>query len=131
MALGTFGSIIFGQYPMQQISHTPNTLESAFYESFSRVAWVFALSWIIFVCVNGYGGPINWFLSLNHWKPLAKLTYCIYILHIPVQFFMLGIVRVPESISDINVVIIINLLYVLLYVNVLMVNKFLYLIIDI
>lgn len=88
VAVGTILSIIFGPYNMQQLDYKATDLESAFYESFSRVCWAISLSWIIFACVHGYGGPVNWFLSLPQWQPLARLSYSIYLLHLPIQLIL-------------------------------------------
>lgn len=35
----------------------------------------------MFACAHGYGGPINWFLSLNMWKLPARLSYAMYLIH--------------------------------------------------
>lgn len=49
---------------MNQPDAIVSDLESAFYDSFSRVCWAIAIGWIITACVHGYGGPINWFLTI-------------------------------------------------------------------
>lgn len=43
---------------MDYFNQTPDytALESAFFLSFHRVGWAIGLSWIIFACVNGFGG---------------------------------------------------------------------------
>lgn len=41
-----------------------------------------ALCWIIYACQMGYGGVAAWFLNLNMWIPLSKLTYGVYLVHI-------------------------------------------------
>ncbi|XP_045768650.1 O-acyltransferase like protein-like [Maniola jurtina] len=51
-----------------------------------RPLWALCLGWIIFVCVTGYGGPINWFLSLNIWKIPARISYAMYLIHISIMF---------------------------------------------
>ncbi|KAG4075102.1 hypothetical protein HA402_013497 [Bradysia odoriphaga] len=90
IAIGTILAIIFGPYHMHQPDYIATDLESAFYESFSRVCWAISLSWIIFACVHGYGGPVNWFLSLPQWQPLARLSYSIYLLHLPIQLLIVA-----------------------------------------
>ncbi|XP_045485662.1 O-acyltransferase like protein-like [Pieris rapae] len=50
-------------------------------DSFTRSIWSAALGWIIFMCVNGYGGPINQFLSMNLWKIPSRISYAMYLVH--------------------------------------------------
>ncbi|CAF4894473.1 unnamed protein product [Pieris macdunnoughi] len=53
-------------------------------DSFTRSIWSAALGWIIFMCVNGYGGPINQFLSMDLWKIVSRISYAMYIVHFSV-----------------------------------------------
>ncbi|CAH2076886.1 unnamed protein product, partial [Iphiclides podalirius] len=46
-----------------------------------RPAWALGLGWLKFACAKGYGGPINWFLSLSIWKLPARLSYAVYLVH--------------------------------------------------
>ncbi|XP_021937403.1 O-acyltransferase like protein-like isoform X2 [Zootermopsis nevadensis] len=55
------------------------------YAALSRPIWSMGVSWVIFVCVAGYGGPVNKFLSWKFFHPMSRLTYSIYMLH---MFFM-------------------------------------------
>lgn len=92
VSLGTIVAIIFGQYNIQQFNSTENLVASAFYDSCSRVTWCIALSWIIFACSKGFGGIVNWFLSLAMWIPFARLSYSLYLTH-----FIMQIVRAFSS----------------------------------
>ncbi|XP_063822749.1 O-acyltransferase like protein-like [Ostrinia nubilalis] len=58
-----------------------NQIADSFYNSFIRGTWAAALGWLVFACVHGYGGPVNWFLSLSLWKLPARLSFAMYILH--------------------------------------------------
>lgn len=80
-------AIIFGDYPLQQPdSYNKHPLIiDAIYESTNRVVWAGCLGWMVFACVNGYGGPINTFLSLSIWQPLGRISYSIYLVHLPLQ----------------------------------------------
>jgi hypothetical protein len=40
-------------------------LEAAFFAAFHRVAWAVGMGWIIFACVNGYGGFCLYFLNVD------------------------------------------------------------------
>lgn len=50
-----------------------------FYAGLSRPIWGFAVGWVIFACVKGYGGFINDFLSWSVFMPLGRLTFCVYL----------------------------------------------------
>ncbi|CAG4949231.1 unnamed protein product [Colias eurytheme] len=50
-------------------------------DSFTRSVWCASLGWIIFVCVNGYGGPINYILSMGIWKIPSRISYGMYLVH--------------------------------------------------
>ncbi|CAH0581534.1 unnamed protein product [Chrysodeixis includens] len=52
-----------------------------FYNSFIRPLWALFVASLIYMCINGYGGPINWFLSLSFWKIHSRLSFAIYLLH--------------------------------------------------
>ncbi|XP_065079673.1 nose resistant to fluoxetine protein 6-like [Ochlerotatus camptorhynchus] len=103
ISLSIMLAILLGDYPLQQ----PETyadhpvIVDAVYESTNRVVWAGCLAWIVFACVNGYGGPIDTFLSLSIWQPLGRLSYSIYLLHLPLQTMLLGSVRNAGYFSDI------------------------------
>lgn len=94
-------SILLADYPIQQPNYKsiPQAFD-AIYESSSRVAWACGIGWIIFACVNGYGGLANQILSFSIWQPLGRLSYCIYLLHLPIQLMMAGAQRIPYYFTD-------------------------------
>ncbi|XP_053699367.1 nose resistant to fluoxetine protein 6-like [Sabethes cyaneus] len=76
----------------------------AFYETLHRVAWVGTHMWLIFMCVNGYGSVLDSFLSWALWQPIARLSYCMYLIHYLVVVVILGgIVQEPLFFSTVNV----------------------------
>uniref|UniRef100_A0A182W4M0 Nose resistant-to-fluoxetine protein N-terminal domain-containing protein n=1 Tax=Anopheles minimus TaxID=112268 RepID=A0A182W4M0_9DIPT len=94
-------AILLGDHPIQQQDYeTLPQAADAIYESLSRVSWATAIGWIVFACVNGYGGPINEFLGATFWQPLGRLSYSIYLLHFPIQMMMAGFARVPYYFTD-------------------------------
>lgn len=103
MSIGTILAIIFGQYPLQQIDAKENLIRDAFYESCSRVTWCVALGWIIFACVKGYGGIINYILTWSIWMPFARLSYSIYLTHFIIQMLLITTSRTTSYFNDINV----------------------------
>ncbi|XP_068632599.1 nose resistant to fluoxetine protein 6-like [Battus philenor] len=59
-----------------------NQLADNMLNSFIRPAWALGLGWMIFACFKGFGGPINWFLSLGMWKLPARLSFAVYLIHL-------------------------------------------------
>ncbi|CAI2350117.1 unnamed protein product [Caenorhabditis sp. 36 PRJEB53466] len=70
-------------------------MERASYYAFSRIAWSFALSWLIFAINRGQSGLIGRFMSLKFWTPLGKLTFCAYLCHILVVHSIFNLERSP------------------------------------
>ncbi|XP_013175537.1 PREDICTED: nose resistant to fluoxetine protein 6-like, partial [Papilio xuthus] len=82
--LSIFGIILYMLYINMQLEWDNQTADS-FINSFVRPLWGLGLGWIIFACVKGYGGPINWFLSLSVWKLPGRLSYAMYIIHFSIM----------------------------------------------
>ncbi|CAK1600712.1 unnamed protein product [Parnassius mnemosyne] len=80
LSLSLLALAMYCIHPTMQIDWNNQTVDSLI-NSFMRPAWALGLGWVIFACVHGYGGPINWFLSLRLWKLPARLSYAMYILH--------------------------------------------------
>lgn len=93
-------TVIFANYPFIQLGNHKTNVEYALYASLSRIAWAFGLSYIIFACVHGYGGPVNWFLSFSLWQPLSRLSYAIYIIHYPILMIVMGSAKSSFVISE-------------------------------
>ncbi|KAI8422371.1 hypothetical protein MSG28_006231 [Choristoneura fumiferana] len=72
--------------------------------SFEKSLWALANCWMIFICVCGYGGPINWFLSLKIWKFVARISYAMYIFHFSIMFMHAGSMTLPFYYSMENIV---------------------------
>lgn len=102
MALAAMATVIFANYPLQQTDSKHTPLEYGLYDAFSRVGWAIALSYIIFACVHGSGGPVNWFLSHPLWQPLSRLCYSIYIVHYPVILFVMGTTKTSIYFSELT-----------------------------
>lgn len=76
----------------------------ALYESLKHVLWPSGVAWIIFACSNGFGGPVNSVLSMTIWQPLGRLTYCLYLLHLPIQTMLTASTRTVRHFSDLRAV---------------------------
>lgn len=99
-AIAIFG-IILGQYPLHQANFYENSLHAdAAYSAFQRIFWCLAVSWIIIACQQNYGGILQKFLSLSIWLPVSKLSYCIYLMHLPIQLIFLSSIKMPQYFTE-------------------------------
>nr|ABO27283.1 CG5892 protein [Drosophila melanogaster] len=95
---------IFAMYPYGMgKSKTLPTLNEAFYVSLSRIAWPLGLSWVVFACMQGYGGLANSFLTSPLWQPLSKLSFCAYMGHLFIQNLNAGRTRVNTYFSNYDI----------------------------
>lgn len=76
--------------------HTKDTLFYGLY----RPVWCFSLAWMVYSCHHGYGGFINWILSLPMFQIGARLSYCMYLLHALVIAYWVGVVRTSTYWGD-------------------------------
>lgn len=104
-AMALLLSGIFSLYPKVLPDAKPLTpIEGAIFLTSSRIAWPLALSWIVFACVNGYGGPVDTFLSWPFWQPIARLSYSMYIIHLMVEMANGGRTKINVQFSDYDVI---------------------------
>lgn len=93
--------VIICHYQLQQENFKENPLIfDAAYDSLKRICWCLAIAWIILACHLSYGGIVKRFLSLSIWLPISKLSFCIYLVHLPVQIMYLASLRSPIFFSD-------------------------------
>ena len=83
--------------------HVPEKIENILYLTLGRFAWGVGLAIIVFTCHNGYGWFINSFLSLKLWTPLARMTYCAYLVHPVVISVVYGQLQKSLHYTDITV----------------------------
>ncbi|XP_066999863.2 nose resistant to fluoxetine protein 6 [Anabrus simplex] len=91
-------------YPFQQPEYVYNRLESSFYISLFRPAWSLGVAWIIFASDLGYGGFPNIILSWRIFQPLGRLSYGIYLTHVPVLSLLTAGIRTPVYLADVNAI---------------------------
>ncbi|XP_016976451.1 nose resistant to fluoxetine protein 6-like [Drosophila rhopaloa] len=85
LSLALIFTSIFALYPAaQKGAPALTTLENSFYYTLTRLGWPMALCWVVFACMQGYGGLANSLLSSPLWQPLSRLSYAVYIWH---EFF--------------------------------------------
>ncbi|XP_039494711.1 nose resistant to fluoxetine protein 6-like [Drosophila santomea] len=105
LCLAMIFTSIFALYPKIE-SGKPwlmTTLEVSSYYTLTRVGWPMAIGWVVFACMQGYGGLANSFLSSPLWQPLSKLSYSIYIWHGFIQEINQRIVRTNTYFSNYQV----------------------------
>ncbi|XP_015114800.1 nose resistant to fluoxetine protein 6 [Diachasma alloeum] len=69
---------VFGLYD-RKFYFSP--IPAAIFVAVFRTLWSIGVGWIVFACLNNYGGIINSLLSFKAWMPGSKLTYCAYLLN--------------------------------------------------
>ncbi|KAH8342868.1 hypothetical protein KR059_000974, partial [Drosophila kikkawai] len=86
LCLAMIFTSLFAMFPYAKLlGPSPTVLEGALYYTLTRIGWPLALCWVVFTCVQGYGGLANSFLSSPLWQPLSRLSYSAYVWHIFIQ----------------------------------------------
>ncbi|KPU80570.1 uncharacterized protein Dana_GF26962 [Drosophila ananassae] len=86
LCLAMLFTSIFALYPAGKYDSPPiSILAESFYYTLTRVGWPLAICWIVFACMQGYGGLANSFLSSPLWQPFTRLSYSMFIWHMFVQ----------------------------------------------
>lgn len=70
-------------------------LSYAIYLASSSIIWSASLCWLVFNCVTGQLKFIDRVLSLGSFRPLSRLTYCLYLVHLIV--YMIYIYSLPTG----------------------------------
>ena len=98
--------IIIGYFSFQQTENyfmIPNYV-NALYNAFYRSSWAIAISFIIFACHNGSGGIIKWFLNLQVFKVIARMSLSIYLSHRFHQIINSASIRQPVHLNPANLI---------------------------
>ncbi|XP_016994503.2 nose resistant to fluoxetine protein 6-like [Drosophila takahashii] len=106
LCLAMLFTSIFALYPAAQKGAPPlTTLQNSFYYTLTRLGWSSALCWVVFACMQGYGGLANSFLSTPLWQPLSRLSYSVYIWHMFIQEVNARNVRTNSYFSDYSIMV--------------------------
>jgi len=81
-------ALLLGIIPYFDPKNEDSVVGSAFYAGLSRFSWGIVICWIIFACSKGYGGWVNSFLSWKAFVPLGRLTFCVYLSSMSVQYLI-------------------------------------------
>lgn len=93
---------VLGNYPYYQIEPMATPFEFGLFEPLSRISWAIAVCYIIFACVHGRGGVVNWFLSLSVFQPFSKLSYGIYLNHCYLMTVTMVSMKVPPYFDELS-----------------------------
>ncbi|KAJ6640801.1 Nose resistant to fluoxetine protein 6 [Pseudolycoriella hygida] len=77
---------------------------STIFNSVNRLLWSLAVAITIFICITNSGASVNKFLSSPIWKPLSKLSFCIYVLHYIIQLMKMGQNRTTIYMDNVSLV---------------------------
>ncbi|XP_028030312.1 nose resistant to fluoxetine protein 6-like [Bombyx mandarina] len=91
-------SVLYVSNPIMQLDWDNQPVDTLI-NCLKRPIWAMAVGWLVFACAQGYGGPINWMLSLRMWKLLSRLSYAMYIVHYPLLFVVNSMTLVPVYFS--------------------------------
>lgn len=98
-----FFVVVFGQYPLQQETFNINPLiADALHDAFKPIAWSLVVGWIIIACHLQHGNVMKRFLSLSFWLPISKLSFCIYLTHVPMLQYFMASLRSPLYVTPMN-----------------------------
>ncbi|KAL4708192.1 hypothetical protein ACJJTC_005334 [Scirpophaga incertulas] len=93
----------FSIYPVMQSTWDMQQFDN-FLNAYVRSIWALSIGWVIFACVHGYGGLINWFLSLQVWKLPARLSYAMYLVHMAIMYVANSSWTTPQYFTEANTV---------------------------
>lgn len=65
----------------------PSPLVSAFYVAIHRTIWTALVAWLVFACTTGRAKLLGQLLSQPIFVPISRLSYSIYLVHLPLIMF--------------------------------------------
>ena len=80
ISFGICFGLVYGLYSSYN-GHIMSVFENVLYLGLSRTLWGLGLSFFIFICYSGMGGPVDSFLSWGVFVPLSRLTFSAYLIH--------------------------------------------------
>lgn len=103
LATVLFFAVIFLQYPLRQDNHLNNPIiADALYDGFKPIVLGLVVGWVVIACHMSHGNIMKRFLCLSLWVPISKLSFCIYLTHVPLQAYILATLRGPIYFSLTN-----------------------------
>ncbi|GFG33259.1 hypothetical protein Cfor_03997 [Coptotermes formosanus] len=93
---------VFGVFPFQQPEYEYNATWSALYSSSCHAVWALGVGWIVLACESNHGGVMYTVLSWKIFQPLSRLTFCIYLVHLPLITARTLMTRIPVYFDGVN-----------------------------
>ncbi|CAN7937897.1 unnamed protein product [Ixodes hexagonus] len=88
-SIGLASFVMFITVPWNK-GNLPNSIVNVLYGGFHRLLWSIALIWPCYACATGRGGLLNKFFCWKAFRPLSRLTYSVYLIHIFFFFLRSG-----------------------------------------
>jgi len=82
----------------------PSPTISALYIAIHRIVWTSLIAWLVFSCSTGRAKTLSSFLSHSMFIPISRLSYSIYLVHLPVIMFRALNLRHTIEWTDQNIV---------------------------
>ncbi|XP_062572908.1 nose resistant to fluoxetine protein 6-like [Saccostrea cucullata] len=84
--------------------HPMSSSVSALYNATNRTVWGACVCWVIYACATDNGGFVNTLLSWTPFGPLARLGYCVYLVHPVLMYIYYFSSRIPIYLTDFTVI---------------------------
>ncbi|XP_078656657.1 nose resistant to fluoxetine protein 6-like [Branchiostoma floridae x Branchiostoma belcheri] len=97
-------AVLYSTYGLFQGTAFKTESEHVLYLTVHRTVWAMALGWVVVACYHGYGGVVDIILSWDAWVPLSRLTYCAYLVHLPVMYAVYLAMEVPIHYSTFTMI---------------------------
>nr|XP_037270512.1 nose resistant to fluoxetine protein 6-like [Rhipicephalus microplus] len=99
ISLALTGFVLFITLPWNR-GNPPDDITTAIYGGFHRLVWSVGLVWPAYACATGRGGLLNAFFSWKAFLPISRLVYCIYLVHVPLLYLRMGILKTHISLNE-------------------------------
>ncbi|KAL3181652.1 hypothetical protein MRX96_036563 [Rhipicephalus microplus] len=86
-------SCVFMKLEWNMKTERPSETKRMFVAFVDRILWSSCVSWFWFTCTTGRGGFLNRFLSWDGFVPLARISFGVYLIHLPFYNLMHRISR--------------------------------------
>lgn len=95
---------VFIKYPWYHVKEPTNDMGKLSTAFFDRILWSISLSWITLACSTNRGGIMESFLSWKGFAPLGKLSFAVYLVHMPFYDLMNHVARERTYFSHFSLV---------------------------
>ncbi|XP_066292100.1 nose resistant to fluoxetine protein 6-like [Branchiostoma lanceolatum] len=97
-------AVLYSPYGLYHGTTLQTESENVLYITVHRTVWAMSLGWVVVACYHGYGGVVDTILSWDAWVPLSRLTYCAYLIQVPVMYTVYLTREVPIHYTTLTMV---------------------------